>query len=191
MSEKAKKIFMVIALLGLAVTAGGQVYLLTFKEGFPFMHIAALLLLIAVIAGIVYAIKGFRKNEATLFRTFLHFYALSQFASIVYSGSLTDLGNNANLIGICANVIIFGIILMLASAVDLGKKRSMGLILTVVALNVFLLIGSLIGQPGLVRGGGARGTIFAFYATSNLILSLVTTLMLVAKYKDKAARGSN
>ena len=178
--------FMVFCLVAMCIGFFGNVYILTYKESFPFLHFAAALAMLAIVFGVYYVLSGFRKTGAKFFTRFLHFYAMAEFAAVIYAASLTD--SFHSIVGVAVRVIIFALILTLATGKDLGKVRSVAISGTALALNLFMQIATL--AAGITSGFDAQGRIFALYAASGVALSVTMFAAVLAKYTDKDERGT-
>ena len=184
-----KAVFIPLVILNLAAIGFGLYagfYTLFSSDADVPLMVGALLSMIAMCSSLMYVFYGYKKNVSSYFRGFMFTYALSQLAGIVIaSGSSDGTGLGALLVG-----AIYGPLLVLALASDLGKKKSLILCAVVVVLQLGVFVGAVITTPGLIRGGTPLGTLYMMRAHMQFTLAVSMTLMTVAKYTDKAIRGT-
>lgn len=82
------------------------------------------------------------------------------------------------------------ICLYLALVPDIGKKRSLRLVYSVVGFNLIYAVAMFFYRPGTFRGGDILGNVSIVLAFSRLFLCLVAHQMVSMKYQDKDARGT-
>ena len=177
-----------IALMGLVAGIIGNLYLLSFEESAPYLQIAAVFIILAMIAALVYVFGGFKKRGAKYYSLFIYLFALSEFVSIIFAASIAEEDTSKSLVGVILRVALFGILLVLASAKDLGKTKTYTLGIILLVTDLVMFIASLV--MNFTGNGSSTGVIFAIRTGSNLFLSFSLLVMMIEKYADKASRGS-
>ena len=143
---------------------------------------------IALLAAMIYALKGFGKNAATFFMIYMLLYSLSEIADLI--ALIMKAVNLSAIQPFMILITAFTIIalIILAMMKDLGRKVSFALVTAVMLLNLIAVIisitaeatqGAVIGLPVSIIRGGQR-----------LLLSVVAYMLVNAKYEDKEARGT-
>jgi len=122
--------------------------------------------------GLLYAVYGYQKDVATYATWFYGVFAIAEASKFYlikeYDGILLP------------TIIAFACLSVLAIAKNLGKEKSRSLcILILVAAICSAGYYLIMGQP-----------VYALIGTTEIILSFVLLIMMIAKYKDKEARGS-
>lgn len=185
------RIFSAVFALFLAFSAGGCFHVLLFADG-AYYTVSAIAELCALVFAGFYYLRGFPKDAAKYYRLFMLFYAFT-FLAETAAGALThdSLGvSTDDPVMLIVTMILYGNVLILAVAKDLGRAVSLTLCAVSAAIYLVPLIG--IWIPGTVD--------FATDAakTANILLYVVwfaqacnALLMTLAKYMDKAARGTN
>ena len=131
------------------------------------------LLILTCVAGIHYILAGCKKKEGAVY--YHWFMVLFSFVGLI---TLVSLSGSA--VSVLCTAVAYGCLCVVAAAKDLGKAKSMALILAVVVATLvqsFLPVNAE-GQDVLIR------------SWTVVLLALVSLLMTVAKYVDKASRGS-
>ena len=157
------------------------------QEVSSWLRASAALSVAAMLCAIVYMLKGFRKSGAAFHKFFLFGYALSELYAVVSAIMLPE--KSASVTAAVIDSAVLVLLLVLAIGKDLGRRVSFTLAGIIFALNLLLFIGVLAAVPGVLRGGGMEGDIYAVRVGSQLALASVTGLVTFAKYADKAARG--
>lgn len=154
----------------------------------PIMKLLSAETILALLAAIYYAISGYKKRVAPAYKIYFTVLCLLFLSSGANMGIQFDSATAG--ITVCLMMIVFACIFTLLVATDLGKRKSMTLCCIVSVISFALMIFVLIKAPGIVRGGTISNTAFLVRCLSNLVLSLIATLMTAAKYVDKTARGT-
>ena len=179
---KKKTILIVLVVLHVIALCFGVYagfYTMFSKEAGIAMMVGAMCSLAAICASLMYLFYGYKKNASSYFRGFMIAYALSQLAGLVIAGqNAEETGLGILLVG-----AVYGPVLVMAIAENLGKKKSYILCGIAVLLQIGVLVGAV-----LTRGTAEVGGIFLMRAYMQLTLAVTMTLMTVAKYEDKAAR---
>ena len=179
-------LIIVINLLGILISVAAGVFSVVRDSDNLYMVVTAVLTVLALLAALVYFLKGAKKNAAAFFKLFMSCYALAEFSSIISSSGLAVDQPAA----VAVNAAIFALLILLAVGTDLGKMKSFLLCIGVIVLALASLVGALIMFPGVLRGGTPLGTVFALRSGANLCLALLTGAMVIAKYADKTRRGT-
>ena len=137
---------------------------------------------------IIYGIKGFGKDAAKYYKLF----AASAFLTFQLSASTAGIRTD----GVFAGVMVAGYCLMAAFTMalilsrDMGKKYSLALCWSMVGVTLAIAVAMMCIYPGVVIGGTEIGSVATYRAFSNSFLAQVLLVMTMAKYQDKAARGT-
>ena len=135
----------------------------------------------ALISGILYLVKGYKKNAATYFKGYVWIALIADmFATIV---GITNIGSY-----FLKAVWAVGLILLaiLATSKDLGKTKSYA-----IAICIFICKAILLGVT--LSGYSILGPAFipvVFDAVAQIILTVTTSFMVCGKYIDKDSRGA-
>ena len=187
MDKKTYIYLLIYNVLGLLICLGTNIYLLTFIETFPLLHLSALLVLVAMASALMYIFSSYRKQGALHLRRFLHFYAGAEIVNAIY---VLYLGDPVRSLLVCSiKLVIFGLLLVLSLSQNLGKKKSLLIARTIAAINLVTLIVVLLLNSQSALNTDVYGMIFALCSASNLTLSLTVLLCIHAKYMDKEERG--
>lgn len=187
MNIKTNKFLMVYNLLGIALCLIGNIYLIVISEFSPLLYVGELFMLIAMVSALLYIFSNYKKEGAMHLRRFLHFYAASELASILY---IVNLGDPVKSIIIASlKIVIFGLLLILSSTKNLGKEKSLLFIRTILVVNLLMLVMILLLNHGMIRNGDLGSTTLLVCIGSNFTLSMSALLCIYAKYLDKEKRG--
>lgn len=169
-----KKIVYILSVIFLVGALGLIAYNMTHASNVLYV-IANLLFICTIVAAAGYCVYGAKKKVATRFIVFLGLFA----ASLLLSCGIAAMSDSSIRPVILA--LMFANVYTLAVAKDLGFGKSMILGGICFAAAVALLIISF----ARVRLAG----VINIYVTVT-VLSLITNLFLLAKYENKAERGS-
>ena len=167
---KAIVIITLILLVAALVVTG----FIAVKCGDLATQVACLLEFAALIYAAYYILSGYSKDAAKYYKTYSYVLAVALLLA------LAAISKNANDYLVSLLVTLqFAIVLVLGLSKDLGKKNSMYLCYAYLLVCVIGFALSFAG--GLMTIG---------YSVVQLIFAIVITVMTVAKYIDKAARGT-
>ena len=135
----------------------------------------------ALLSALVYLMMGYKKNAAVFYKIFASVFALSQFVAVLSVAKYRE-----DYTGISCYTVLFALLLMLALAEDLGKKKTFITCGVILAVGVLLLALTYFATPQ----ASETGTWFMelVLSFSVIVMSAVMWLMAVAKYLDKEAR---
>lgn len=133
----------------------------------------------AYIAGILYAVSGYKKDAAKYYKVFMLFLVVSEILSFV---SKMDRSEPPMFSMILSGICVFAA-LILFFVKDFGKKNTIAICSMSLILHISNLLYTLINASAKFQA--ATGPI------SDSILLIVALVFIVAKYEDKASRGSN
>lgn len=174
-SNKGLSIINIVLLLAaLAVAIWGLI-------GFecpPGFKWALLISIFALVCGFAYSCMGFSKSAAAFYMLFM---ALLAIACVINAVAISKSGTNS--LGMIMQIIVFVVVIALAVRDNTGKKASTIMMILMVAAQVVLLISTL-----------AMGSSFGaqqLFTIDSLLLVLTAASMVIAKYRDKTARGTN
>lgn len=168
----------IVALSGVASVAMlaavcANVFVITKLQPGVLDTVLSALLILTSVSGIYYILAGGKKKEgAAYYHWFMVLFA--------FVGLITLVSLSGSAVSVLCFAVAYGCLCVVAAAKDLGKTKSLILILAVVAAALvqgFLSVNAQ-GQDVLIR------------SWTVVVLALVSLLMTVAKYVDKASRGS-
>lgn len=139
-------------------------------------HLANILILLALASALIYCLFGFQKIDSGFYKLFITVYGLSILCSIYNETVLQK-----PIISICW-ALIFGAVCVLGIAKDLGKIKSICASVVAFAASIFPLVGSIVS--------GVRIEI-VFLRIICILMTVILNLMVLAKYTDKAERGTD
>jgi len=140
------------------------------------------LLVIALLAAMIYLGLGYSKNAAAFYKCFMFCFMVSEGLLIVAASMISAIPGWISLL----LVIGLTFCVMLTTCKDLGKRNTVIAVTGLTLCKAILLIYNL---PGLEAMGAARIGILA-NLVARLLLAVTAGVMVLAKYRDKAARGS-
>ena len=187
-TKKSRVPLIILNFIAVAFGVAANVYVLLSAEASIFTKLGAAVVILALGASLLYLFKGYRKDAAKYFKLYMCLFAMAQLVSTfatVYSAP-----NGNSLISVAFPALTYGPILILALVENLGKKRSYMVCAFVVA--AFLLASILVAVmvPGLLRGGTEAGTLYLIRTGTTLLLAIIMSMMIIAKYRDKEERGT-
>jgi len=146
----------------------------------PFCNLATTL---AILLGGIYCAFGFTKNFAMFYKLFFAFFTVSEGLIIVYYMTLPL---QPAIYTALFYVLAFAAAVILSTAKDIGRKNT----LITVAVLMLCKAGILAGYLPLMQeyGAAAMGNFIADIA--RLLTALTACTFVIAKYRDKSARGS-
>lgn len=139
---------------------------------------ALLISIFALVFGFAYSCKGFSKSAAPFYMLFM---ALLAIACVINAVAISKSG--ANSLGMIMQIIVFITVIVFAVRDNTGRKASTVMMILMVAAQIVLVISTLVA-------GGTFGAPQLFTIDS-LLLVLTAATMVIAKYRDKKARGTN
>jgi len=174
-NNTGRKILVIVALIllvgGLVITALAAV-----NVGKLAAQVECLCFFAALIYAAYYILSGYSKNAAKYFKTYCGVFAVAMLAALAANGT-ESVGYFSTLF----SAIAFALVLILMLSKDLGKELSMYACCGLIAcLAVVMIFSASAGADTAALG----------LCLVQLILGLTLTLMTVAKYIDKAARGT-
>ena len=171
--------YKVILILSLICIAAGLVLSalsITGNDSNLPQQIACLFNIAALIYAAYYILAGYSKDAAKYYKTYAAIFALAQVAA------LSAIGATANsYIGTLLSALTLAAILVLLFSKDLGKQKSMSLCVALLVLVVLSFISALVNEGWI--------SVVMFPIIVRFVLACILTIMTVAKYIDKAARG--
>jgi len=174
--EQSKKIVprwagVFLLVLGVAALAL-NILDLTKKFG-PIFNVSYCMEIISILLMGFYCITGYKKSSARYFKGVL-------FARIISAAlGLYIVSMYSQIFAVICSVVSLMCLLTLAFVKDLGKGFSM-------CLSILIIVAS---STNFAYYTGLTGSVNACHATA-VLLSVILLLMILAKYADKAARGS-
>ena len=180
MLKTNKPIYKVILIINLVCAVAGVVLctiqIARYDGDMPRM-LSALFNIVALLAALYYIFGGYTKDSAQFYKVAGFFLALSQIASIAYAGTAGEAYYRLIL-----GALILSVTVTLLCSSNLGKKKSLTLCASQIALSLLLVAGSI-----------ADSSFLAVYDNLfvRLILLCLYGIMTYAKYLDKAERGTN
>ena len=189
---KSKKILGILVCLLLIACAVGNIYVIINKHQKAYTLITALIAFLAILAALYYAFRGYAKNAAPAYKTYmilcaLHFQSLA--ADLGDNGILTYSMQKAEVAPmILISCLLFGLMLLLSVAKDLGKGMTRTIsIISLVAAVAFLVV-TLFGMGHYADDSAAF--VLVQGAVTGVLLVFVAGFMAELKYIDKEERGT-
>ena len=140
-------------------------------------QVSALLNLAALACGIIYLLKGYRKEASNYYKAFIAMMA-AFYAITAYPGYVTD----GFSVGVILQMVKIILLLVLAFAKDLGKRNTWIVFWVMIAVYaVFLMVKNNFAGMALYR------IVVVF---SKLVMDGTIGLAIKGKYDDKDARGA-
>ena len=139
-------------------------------------QIACLFNIAALIYAAYYILAGYSKDAAKYYKTYAAIFALAQIASLGAIGA-----NSSSYLATVLGALTLATILVLLFSKDLGKKKSLSLCIALLVLVALSFCSSLAAV--------GWSSAFMFPIIVSFVLACILTVMTVAKYVDKAARG--
>ena len=137
---------------------------------------------LAIVSSFIYLIFGYKKNAAIYYKITMGALTLAQALNVMDIMSTTVVPLYNSLLIVTSLIIM----VILATAKDFGEKNSSLLVLILVALRI-VSVG--IAAYYLPRMSTEKFTVLT-NAITNLVFAGSVGLMVMAKYDDKAERGS-
>lgn len=173
MSESAKKTLNIVNVIVLILAVAAEIWTVITATGANL--IVSIVELYVLFSAAFYWLYGYKKDTAKFYNLFIYAYAI-----VILFRVYTSAGFGSVPSAICAT-IAFGGTCILAVSKDLGKKKTLTIgFIVLVAMAVILV-------RGIVRGALLGATIGRAAETVDAIL---LNLMILAKYEDKAERGT-
>ncbi len=145
-------------------------------------HVDAIIMdsleILSLISIAVYCAFGFTKKAASFYKLFICVFAISELVNI-YGLS----NGNFGVAALLPQSIIFGMLCILGFATDLGKTKSLIFGLIALLASVVALIVCVINNINDFWAG-------TVHCIANTAMCTVLLLMILAKYYDKAERGT-
>lgn len=189
MSDKKKWFLpvMIVNLVGILFGFGVNGYALFASDSGRSLQCAAIFTMLALLASLVYLFFGYGKDGSLYFRLFLSALVISDLMGIVSNAAPYYSEYPSVIYALVALPACLS--LVLAVAENLGKTKSYVLAGGVLACRLLLLLFTLTGF--FPAYSYKIDTVFLLRSISLTVLAAVLCLMVYAKYRDKAARGSH
>lgn len=145
---------------------------------------------LTLVLALIYLLKGYKKEDAKLYKAFLIVYGIGILISSATIAPLFEVRPVITRVLIPNYAIMYGTVMVLAFADNLGEKKSMLLAWVNFALVAVLLIALLLTHPGTLRGGSIMDNAIIIHIAKFFILSLTLVITTRSKYVDKETRGT-
>ena len=144
--------------------------------------------ILAIIFGLYYFFKGYKKNTAIYYKLFMTFF-LIEFAITVLCGMVTI---KYDYIPAVIELITLVCISLLSYGIDLGKTKSSVLVITIIVCRVIMLISVFTTSAEMLSNLFANAGLFMCVISllSDVLLAGSAGLMVYGKYIDKESRGT-
>ncbi|MCQ2435940.1 MAG: hypothetical protein MJ101_03445 [Clostridia bacterium] len=186
-----KTVMNIILPILLAIGLAGNIFVLVQSYGLVFSRILACVAILAILSAVYYCVKGYKKSSAPAYKAYMILSALF-FQGLTVDIAI-DLDSYYNvekyvlIILIAANCLIFGLLLLLGFAKDLGKARTNFIGILSLFFSVGCIINMLIASPDI---GNDNMILLYSRLISRISLVAVAYFMTQLKYIDKAERGA-
>ncbi|MCR4950514.1 MAG: hypothetical protein K6A40_04225 [Solobacterium sp.] len=139
--------------------------------------------IIALGAGILYGVSGYKKNAAGYYKAF------TVITAIALGLSLADacLAEKPDVVSAIFYAVALAGVVALSTVKDLGRQKSIYILMAVLAAILVLLFKAAFGFSSY----GEAGFAMVSSVIANAMMILTLGAMLAAKYLDKKARGRN
>ena len=186
MDSSSKKVISVLMLIYVILDVFLCIRAMLVADGYGTGRMADCFMLVTVIFAVFYAFIGYKKAAAKYYHWFMVSYTIAIGVNLSFYIRNDILNKDLVVWGLP----IFGMMCILSVAKDLGKKNSMILGIVVLIGSVAAIVVSLMYAPGIYRGGNTTNLQAIYRIGVQISLAVIMNLMIIAKYKDKAARGS-
>ena len=139
--------------------------------------------MVALTVGLIYLLKGYKKEAANYYKAFMWILVVSELLEAV--ARISSLGTTRTF-DIFTCILPFAFFLLLAGAKDYGKRASF--ILSIALLLSMIL--QIIPAFAFVRNIGPAYIYVVIDFIGQFAIAGITVIMVCEKYLDKAARGA-
>ncbi|MBQ0026353.1 MAG: hypothetical protein KBS79_03170 [Lachnospiraceae bacterium] len=147
-----------------------------------FFQLYDIVYILAIVFGFLYMFGYYKKDAAKFYRRFMFLFSLSEFLLVVADLIGTKaMGAGSNISGVLATAVCVNTFL-LTFAKDLGRKTSIGLAISLLAVMLINSIRLLILYSSILS--------FVALAVMDIAIACIACLFVLAKYADKAERGT-
>lgn len=174
--ENFKQVGIFNLLLIILVVIYDSIRLVTGSTLMP--KIVILVHFVAYFAGILYAFSGYKKEGVKYYKAFMFFVAIAEILS--FAGKLTR--SEPSTLSIVLSGVCIVAALALAFVKDLGNKLSITLCSTCLAFHLYNLIHTAVNASAKFQA--ITGPL------SDAVLIIIALVFVLAKYEDKAERGT-
>jgi len=129
--------------------------------------------LVATVSAMFYCLLEFKKSAKSFYFETLSLYLLTEFVAVLIAG-----GAFADKFMIACCTIIFGELCVLRFVKDLGKKKSLILIGSIIALDILQIVVSIC----------TNRPFYARVRSQDMLIAIIMLVMIIGKYADKKAR---
>jgi hypothetical protein len=163
----------------------------TAKSPIYFMACSGIFNTLAMCLGMVYILKGCSKQAAGFYKAFIACTAFSLIGGIlsnlfsILSGNQLIASNAVSAFRLVVLLAVFVLLLILAFAKDLGKRRTWIIYYIILALTIILIFPGLTGSA--TNGKYDVGLAVAFHISAIILIGTIG-LAIRGKYADKDAR---
>ena len=175
----------------LLIVAGVVLYVITliaFTQGASAINIISTVLnILALAAGFVYLIMGYKKEAHLYYKIFMWLFMV---AEIIECTAIFSIGSSLSTFSVFIKVFALAIVILLGGAKDYGKVKSNIVSIALVVINIYTVIMVIIAMPNLTETI-VPAEAMLFDAIGQLLLASTAALMVCFKYLDKDARGTN
>ena len=188
MEKQTKTVNPLLAVITAVILAAAMAASLYFIiTGIAAIKVTCAVLFLAMLCGLFYLVKGFRKDAAKFYRFYMSVSAFAVLVVLIAACVVGVTGVTNGGIGfilmVTVGIVLYGSFLLLGYAKDLGKKKNY--IICAISCAISLISAAIIA----IIENDAWDKASVIFAT--FVLSLLAFVMTVAKYQDKAQRGSN
>ena len=187
METKRTPLIMALMVCNLILIAAGLVacvFNVIHPDSGIWLRVGGVCAFFALLSAGYYVAKGYTKDSAKFFKLFNALYALSQLVLLIGVGSNPD-----DTLPIIYTGAVFGLVVIMVACKDLGFKRSLTICILIVIFGILDIITCAVRLPELAQNGSQYGLMLLTRNASQLYLSILFTIMTLAKYADKKSRG--
>lgn len=173
MSDGAKKALKIGIIAALIISLLLEVYAI--RNAPAFNTAWSVVDMLGLAAALYYCIRGYRKDAAKFYKLFVYLYILSRLMGVAF------FAGKGNVLDTVCMAVVIGAAGILAVAKDLGKTKSQMLGLAILLASFIPTIINFI-HGAIIRS--LSGCI------SFCVVAILLNLLVLAKYEDKAERGT-
>ena len=177
---------LVVDMIAVLIAAGLNVYMLFWTSAQMFTKFFAVVSVCVLAFSFLYVMRNASKAAANDFKALLLLCAVAEFFGIVSHIELFSLGAKLLIPVVVSSGVVVVLYFIMAQGKDLGKGLSLFLCFFAFAVQILILA----LDAGMKLDAGAEPIVILIRDISVLVIASVVCISTIAKYADKAARGS-
>jgi len=145
---------------------------------------------IALVLGMIYLLRGYKKEDAKLFKVFLAAYAIELLFRSIACCAMYPSRPAVSMFACFTCTVTFGIVAVLFFAKDLGQKTALNLSGVSFIISCLFSLCVFAFCKGIMRGGDIGTTLVTISSAKQAIISTILLVCVRSKYIDKKGRGT-